>query len=307
MRRGRTSSELCTVVGPPVFSGNLIILAHSAPSVQLFNTSVCYGTLYVSFTWVFSSSVMGKPDQNLMQPNMPPSPTWSARTSPDQCVRRGQVLIRQIRFFRHEYRLGTLTAPVGSSNPTRHTRKSVSIFSDLLRAVTPIRIRKLLDSEPFGAIKAGVIKLRDRPILCLWRLLEAILRLNHPLHTHPDHVSAQFNSSFSMQGAARIDLNIFKIYSYSVAKNMNTVHYKHDTHPEHWIRYGDEYDTPFAVSYSDLSSTAHRWSDAKFLKFSSNQTLLPTCTNSTATRHAKLQLDSQSQPVPMSVGTGSQT
>jgi hypothetical protein len=49
-------------------------------------------------------------------------------------------------------RLGTLTAPVGSLNPTRCTWKS---GSDVLPAVTPVRIRKLPNIEPFGAIKAA--------------------------------------------------------------------------------------------------------------------------------------------------------
>jgi hypothetical protein len=46
-------------------------------------------------------------------------------------------------------RLGTLMAPVGSSNPTWKSG------SDVLLAVTPVRIRKLPNIEPFGAIKAA--------------------------------------------------------------------------------------------------------------------------------------------------------
>jgi hypothetical protein len=46
-------------------------------------------------------------------------------------------------------RLGTLAAPVGSSNPTWKSG------SDALPAVTLVRIRKLPNIEPFGAIKAA--------------------------------------------------------------------------------------------------------------------------------------------------------
>jgi hypothetical protein len=60
--------------------------------------------------------------------------------------------------------------------------------------------------------KLKVANLPDRVIFCLWRLLEAIWRSSHPFHTHPDHVSAQFNHAFfPVQGVVRI-------YSYSGAK-----------------------------------------------------------------------------------------
>ena len=64
--------------------------------------------------------------------------------------------------------------------------------------VTPVRNRKLPNIEPFGhqSRRDAEVETRQPVRFCLWRLLEAILRLNHTLYTHPATISAQFNTFF---------------------------------------------------------------------------------------------------------------